>query len=93
MNWIIEAFNGEVNHLQKRFLPLDPAPLKAGNLIAISTDEELHSNFHLAWDVYLQQMAPRYDAASNVVPQPIDHNVYINLNDTVRQSIATYLGV
>lgn len=93
LNWIIEAFNGEVNHLQKRFLPLDPAPLYAGKEISISTDEELHSLFHLAWDVYLQQMAPRYDAAGNVISQPIDHNVYLSINEAVRKSIVTYLEV
>lgn len=93
LKWILDAFNSEVEPLKKRFLSMDSAPLYAGKEITISTDEELHSIFHLAWDVYLQMMSPRHDASGNIVPAPIDHKIYTQVNESVRQSIATYLKI
>lgn len=91
LQWIIDEYQYYGKPLQKRVQNLDPSQFVARQPMVLNNDDELHSVFHLAWKVYIQQMSPRKDASGKLIVSPIDHQIYSNINEAVRQSIANYL--
>lgn len=91
LQWIIDEFQYYGKPLKKRFLDLDSSQFIAGKPMVLNNDDELHSVFHLAWNVYMKQMSPRTDATGKRIVSTIDHHIYSKINEAVRQSIANYL--
>lgn len=88
---IIAEFNDIGRPLKKRWVtPADLSNLEKGNPITVNNEDELHSLFIVAWDVFLRGSKKMDKLNGNPEGTLSQHEFYIKLNDAVKQSIHLY---